>query len=359
MFRNRTGTALKEVLESHGEDGAVRIVRETLESGQMQPEDYSIKEIWDACTKGASVTEAVASTSFPKLTGELINSTLISAYDGAATIGDDLITTVSSNVEIETFAGITAAETPIEVGEGQEYSDSSITEKYVTARSRKFGRLLSLTEETLYFDKTGQIIDRAREIGTQAAQYKEMQIVQGAIDQLSGASVYNPSSVGTAVYSTTNGNLKSSNAFSEGGLEAVQRLAHIMKNDSLGDDEDSYILINLENTVLLVPQELELEAWQMANSILIPEGSENAMNFYKGKFKVRSSPYLTADSATTWYWGDFKKNYRWVEVWPLQTFTQPPTHEDAFKSDIKTRFKVRYFGTPTFLDVKYVFKSTA
>ena len=357
MFRNKTKQALRDVIESHGEDGAYRIVTEALASGKLHPEDFSIREIWEATTNGASVHEAVASSAFPKITGALINAKIIAAYDAVAKIGDQLVTTVPSNMQIETIAGFTEAETPEEVGEGQDYPSSTIAEKYVTIQNKKFGRMIDVTEETIYFDKTGQILQRATRIGQKAAQYKEQLIVEGIQDI--NTNVYNPSGIPTALYSTGNGNLKTNNPFGEAGLEEMMKLAQLMKDDSLGKGNDDYIYIDPNNLVVVVPIDLLVETWQLANSAKVPESAENAENFWKGRFTPLSSPYVTQRSTTTWYWGNFKEDFWWTEVWPLQTIAQAPGHDDEFKKDIKARTKTRFFGNVGAVSYQHSFKSTA
>lgn len=361
-FRNKMGTALHNLLESQGPDGATRVVRDLLETGKIQPADFSLREIWEQCTfhefgKIVPATEAIASSSFPKITGELINSRIISAYDGVKMIGDQLVTTVQSNVERPKVAGFTDAETPEEVPELHEYKDSTITEKWVTGQNIKYGRLLSVSEEMIMFDQTGQVLDRARRIGMKAAQWRERLILQGIQDI--NTTVYRPQEVPTAFYSTANGNLKTSNAFGESGMEEIEVLVHNQKDDSLGVDTDDYIGVAIMNPMVLIPKALDVEASQLANSTLVPESNDNAINTFKGKFEVLTSPFVSQQSATTWYYGDFKEDFWWTEVWPLQTFTQPANNQDAFKFDIKARFKTRMFGGIMAVDFKHSYKSTA
>jgi hypothetical protein len=194
-------------------------------------------------------------------------------------------------------------------------------------------------------------------IGKKAAQYKERLILRGVQDL--DTNVYRPSGVPTAFFSATNRNLITTNSFGETGLTACRVRAASMKDDSIGVSDDDYILIDLDNTQVLVPADLEVQAWELANSMLTPEGAENAANFFKGRFQVVTSPYVGAQSTTTWFWGDFKQDFAWVEVWPLQVLTQKPGHEDEFKADIKARVKVRMYGSVAALDFKHVFKNTA
>lgn len=361
MFRDKEGMSMRDLIESQGEAGAIEVVRNCLETKKLKPEDFSIREIWEALhgiiRYSKDIAESVVSSAFPKITGEIINAKVINAYNGAISIGDMLVTNVPSNLQTETFAGFTETETPEEVGEGQAYNDSTITEKWVSVRATKFGRKITVTEEAIFFDRTGQILVRAQRIGLKAAQYRERKIMRGVQDL--DTNVYNPSGVATAFYSAANNNLIASNPFNDDGLDAVMLKASQMKDDSLGTIDDDFINIDLNNAIVLVPQQLRRVAWEYANTIKAPATAENADNFFKGLFQVVSSPYVTQNSATTWYWGDFKQDFIWQDVWPLQTIAAPANHPAAFDNDIKAQIKVRMFGNVGALDTKHVIKSTA
>jgi hypothetical protein len=361
-FREKTKTALRELLESHGEDQVVDIIKEGIEKKTFRPEDFSLRETWEACQTAAglstNIQEAITSSAFPKITGELINSRLIAAYESASLIGDELCTTVSSNVQMETIAGFTDAEGPEEVGENQDYKDSTISEKYVTADNVKFGRMISITEEMIFFDKTGQVLEKARRIGLKTAQKREKLILQGVQDI--NSNVYKPSGVASALFTAARGNLITSAPFGESSLEALRKSAQLMKDDSEGSEADmDYVMIDLNNMIVLVPADLEVEAWQMANSALTPESGENAGNFFKSRFQVRTSPWVTSQSSTTWFAGNPKEDFWWMEVWPLQVISQAAGHDDSFKKDVKARHKVRFYGTVTCIDTKHWFKMTS
>lgn len=361
MFRDKEGMSMRDLIESQGEAGAIEVIRNCLETKKLRPEDFSIREVWEALhgaiRSNRDIAESIVSSAFPKITGELINAKVINAYNGAIRIGDMLVTNMPSNLQQETFAGFTEAETPEEVGEGMPYNDSTITEKYVTVRASKFGRTISITEEAIFFDRTSQILVRAQRVGLKAAQYKEKKIMRGVQDL--DTNVYNPSGVATAFYSAGNNNLITSNPFSDEGLDAVMLKASQAKDDSLGVIDDDFIDIDLNNAIVLVPQQLRRVAWEYANTMKAPATAENADNYFKGLFTVLSSPYVTQNSATTWYWGDFKQDFIWQDVWPLQTIAAPANHPAAFDKDIKAQIKTRMFGNIGALDFKHVFKSTS
>lgn len=347
MFRDRMKMAFKDLMEQVGPQGAVTVVQELLKEKKMKPEDFSIKEIY----------EAVTSDIFPIITGELINAKVLDAYKAAPTIGDQLVTTVPSKLELERFAGFTAAETPEQVPEGMGYNYANVGEKYVTITNAKYGKLIAVTEEAIFFDRTGQLLMRAQQIGEKAAYYREKQIVEKVVDKNSDA--YAVSGTAGAVYRTSASgvlrvNSKATTPFGEAGLEEAFKLMHNMTDES-GD----YVFINQANLYLLVPQDLYLEAMQMVQSTLTPENADNAVNIYKGAFKVLTSPFITALSSSTWYLGDFRQDFVWTEVWPLETMAMKPGSEDEFKKDIKAQFKVRYYGGCGAIDHKHSYKFTA
>jgi hypothetical protein len=65
------------------------------------------------------------------------------------------------------------------------------------------------------------------------------------------------------------------------------------------------------------------------------------------------------DDAADWFLGDFKKQFVWQEIWPLQTQRAQQNDEAQFRRDIVARFKVRYYGGISALDHRYVVKSNA
>ena len=125
------------------------------------------------------------------------------------------------------------------------------------------------------------------------------------------------------------------------------------------DENGDPVFIDEMNVKLLYPQDLNVEVLQMARSTKVPEGNENADNIYVGTFKPMKSPWITRQSATTWYYGTFVEDFVWYEIWPLQTFTAKPGNYREFTADIKSQHKVRYYGDIAARDFRHSYKSTA
>ena len=368
---------LREIYESMGAPKVEAIILKAIKEKKIEAEDLSLRELWEAFTDnmpvmnrnpdhfkffpevgllGRTKREAIGTGSFEKITGALINAKLIEGYDSIDVIWPNLVTEMKGTLKKETITGITAQVFPVLVGEGEDYKGTGVDEKYVTVKSLKYGRLVEVTEEMVFFDQTGQVLTRANRLGEMCAQHKEKLIVEGAQDV--GSNNYYPGDTATAVFRTTSGqaNSTSSTPFNAAGLAAIEKLAHQMKDDSL---ETNYIGVNILGKPGLFPVDLMEEAWELSNNPEHPETAERAKNYWKGKYVPFTSPYVTNQSTTTWYWGDFKRDCAWINIWPLQTFTAKPGNYREFEADIVSRHKVRYYGGFGWLDFRHVFQATA
>ncbi|MEZ6143840.1 MAG: hypothetical protein R3B91_00100 [Planctomycetaceae bacterium] len=78
-----------------------------------------------------------------------------------------------------------------------------------------------------------------------------------------------------------------------------------------------------------------------------------------GQLEVLSSPFIDevgGQAANDWYIGDFRRQFVWTEIWPVQTFLQRNDSEVAFDRDVVLRVKARYFGGISAVDTLCVTK---
>lgn len=360
-FRDNARGNLRDLVESHGTQTITNILVEQLQQGKLKPDEMSLRELWDAYTNFANPAtpvhklEAVTTGALTTVTGELINAKIIAGYQMPGLIGDQLVTIIPSKVKEEKVAGFSDVAPPEEVPEHIPYKDSTFGDKYVTVKNYKYGRILSITEEAIHFDQTAQILKHAQRIGQRASLFREEKILR-AVQDLDTAAYY-PSGTATALYSATHGNLITGNALSSAGLSAVERAAQMMQSDAMEDP--GYIMLALYGSQLLIPSELSSTAWELATGTEHPETAERALNYWKNRFTPLTSPYITAQSSSTWYWGNFAESFVLTEVWPLQTFSAAPGHEDEFHKDVKFKYKIRmYFGIGA-TDYRLVYRCTA
>lgn len=390
-------TSLRSLIESHGPAGFYHKVVELLNERQVTPDDFSYHELADACgvlprlrslpqAPPASVTAlsesnpGVGANLFQVVTGELIGRKVIEGYeDDAGFIGDQLVTVVPSRFRNTRIAGFRALAGPTEVPEGHPYEESGFEEKYVTTLESKQGRILSINEELIAFDQTGEINRRAMALGYYLRQERERAIVRAVTDAdaAAGRYVYRPAGQGVALYKTDGshrnyvgaGNTTSPDYDAAVPLEDWTDIEEVLayratqvKDDRVDGDQRPIVAPARQ---LLVPEGLRGTARRIVNStevqVSTDDGDTRFANPIHGTLEVLSSPFIDEQgdgAASHWYLGDFRRQFIWTEIWPVQTFLQRTESEAAFERDVVLRVKARYFGGISAVDTLFVTKVT-
>lgn len=399
------GTSLKRLIESHGPDGFYHKVVELLNEKKLAADDFSYHELAEACGvlprlrglresfgQAARLTSSpdsvtallresnpgVNSSLFQIVTGELIGRKVIEGYeDDAGFIGDQLVTVIPSRVRNTRIAGFRALAGPTEVHEGHPYEESSFEEKFVTSQESKQGRILSINEELIAFDQTGEINRRAMALGYYLRQERERTIIRAVTDAdaAAGRFVYRPSGNGRALYATDGslrnyigtGNTVSPDFSSPVPLvdwtdieEVLHYRATQVKDDRI-DGEQRPIVAPVKQ--ILVPESLRGTARSIVHSTEIrvstDDGQTQFANPVHNLLDVLSSPFVDEPggaAVSDWYIGDFRRQFVWTEIWPVQTFLQQSESGAAFDRDVVLRIKARYFGGVSAVDTAFVTK---
>lgn len=406
---------IKMMRDTWGDQGFIHVFADLLEgrdaSGRevprVRPEDISIRMLWEAlvgpveqtltCAQRSSgrsnyieIQEAVESTAFPSATGVLIAARVIESYRTPGLIGDELVTTMPSRLKSERIVGFTSLEGPREVPEGGPYEESSFEEKYVTTETAKKGRILEITEEAIFFDQTGQLLLRAGRLGELTALEREETILAG-VTGVAGASnvvaggmiyrpVYRPSGTAEALYAASNNNLLSTATPLVDWTdidEAMRYHAENVKDDRAVSGErrpivfmprDLLVANKLRATAARIISATEVRSQPGAADATQVTITANPIQSITPGLRVLSSPlldYLAGvsgsgyDDSDDWFLGDFKKQFVWQEIWPLQVVRAPQDSDARWDRDVVARFKVRYYGGIAAIDERYVIKVNA
>ncbi len=392
------GTSLSTLIESHGPQGFYHKLCQLLNEKQLTPDDFSYHELAEACgvlprlralresplSDGpvsqllSEANPGVSSTLFQVVTGELIGRKVIEGYDDdSGFIGDRLVTVMPSRMRSTRIAGFTALAGPTQVPEGHPYEESNFTEKSVTTLESKQGRILSINEELIAFDQTGEINRRAMSLGYYLRQERERTIVRAVTDAdaSTGQYVYRPDGTGQQLYKSNGSNRNfigvgntTSTAFNAAVPlvdwtdieEALQYRATEVVDDRV-DGNPRPVVIPARQ--LLVPEALRGTARSIVNSTEITvTTSENETRFANpvhGELEVLSSPFIDeqgGQATSDWFIGDFRRQFVWTEIWPVQTFLQRSESEAAFERDVVLRVKARYYGGISAVDTLCVTK---
>lgn len=328
-----------------------KAIREMIKEKKLAPEKVDFRGLWEQLVVMRDLEENIVSSGFPNIAGEIISSAIIQGYESFPKAGDKLARTVPSKLKVSLIPGWKAIGKIREVHEREKYGQvQPPDEKTVTIKNRKYGGLMDLTKEDIFFDQTGQLIDRARGVGEEAARFKEEIILNASIDKDSNA--YS----GGALYSGGNGNLLTSTPLGTDGWEDVDTELTAKTDDATGKP----IWVFGDKPVMMVAAGLKHTALKLLHNERGDLGTGNLdVNLAKDQFDVVVNPYMTKTS-TDWFYGSFKRQLRWEEVWPLETFMRTGQDtKDGFESDVIQQFKVSLYGGAGHDDFKYVMKCTA
>lgn len=391
-------TNMKGLIESLGAEGFYHKLCTLLNEKQLSVDDFSYYELAEACgvlptlrrlhewsPPGAPVASllresnpGMSSSLFQVVTGELIGRKVIQGYeDSTGFIGDKLVQVMPNRLKNTKIAGFRALSGPAEVPEGHCYEESSFDEKFVTTMESKQGRILSINEELIGFDQTGEINRRAMALGYYLRQERERTIVRAVTDADAGSGhyVYRPGGVGQTLYAANGsnrnwigvGNTTSPDFATLAPLSdwtdidfALNYRATEVKDDRT-DGTTRPIMAPVKQ--LLVPERLRGTARSIVHSTEVTvtndDQSQTYANPVQGLVEVLSSPLIDEQGGAAladWYIGDFRRQFVWTEIWPVQTFLQRSDSEAAFDRDVVLRVKVRYYGGVSAVDTAFVTK---
>ncbi len=392
------GQSVRNLIETLGAEGFYHKICGLLNEKKLSVEDFSYYELAEACgvlprlrqlrelappTEGLAQAlqesnPGVGTNLFQIVTGELIGRKVIEGYeDDSGFIGDKLVSVMPSRVRNQRIAGFKALAGPTEIPEGHPYEESTYEEKYVTTEEAKQGRILSINEELIAFDQTGEINRRAMALGFYLRQERERTIVRAVTDADAGSSkyVYRPNGTGQQLYKTNGSNrnwVGSGNTTSTGfntavplvdwtDLEAILHYRATEVKDDRIDGTSRPIVMPVKQ--LLVPEQLRGTALSIVNSTEVDvtngDHETKVANPVRGLVEVLSSPFVDeqgGQAVNDWYLGDFGRQFVWTEIWPVQTFLQRSDSEAAFDRDVVLRVKVRYYGGISAVDTAFVTK---
>ncbi len=392
------GQNVHDLVESLGAEGFYQKVCTLLNEKKLTPDDFSYYELADACgvlpmlrrvREAAPVAgnltgmlresnPGVGSNLFQVVTGELIGRKVIEGYeDDGGFIGDKLVTVLPSRLRNQKIAGFKALAGPTEVAEGHPYEESTFEEKFVSTQETKQGRILSINEELIAFDQTGEINRRAMALGYYLRQERERTIVRAVTDAEAASAnyVYRPNGAGSELYKTDGSN---SNWVGAGNTTSpafnaavplvdwtdVETVLHYRATEVTDDRLDGTARpIVMPVKQLLVSENLRGTARSVVHSTEITvtdaDSETRFANPVHSLAEVLSSPFIDeqgGQAANDWYLGDFRRQFVWTEVWPVQTFLQRNDSQAAFDRDVVLRVKVRYYGGVSAVDTRFVTK---
>ena len=289
--------------------------------------------------------EAATTGEFPNLLREDFEDILLSAYAEAPSVLLPLCRRVPSNKESETYRGMKIIQDQDEViPEGDEYPEIMLGEKdTVTITNRKYGGIISVTDEMMMYNKLAEFNRLAAMEGNALNRTVESKIAS-AIETSGNYTAYG------STLTLTRANL--------------ELMATKFKQQTETAADGSTVNINIAPDTLLIPEDLEFDARRILNSTLIPGSANNDVNVMKGAYNIVVCQQLS--SASVWYLlkSKFPNGLVFQSVVgpPPQLFTQDvkssQVSDSVFRYD-KINYKARLIFGVGVIDAKYCLRSTA
>jgi len=311
---------------------------------------------------------AITTSAFPVLCGDLVVSAFQASYDAVPTISDMLVTEMrdpNKNTWLSHIVPLSIDQDSVK--EGDDFPQMTATEEPVMIPSRRQGRMITITRELIDENRVGDIKGMVNGLGEWAAEDVETWTLRKVTDQDSDA--YRPNGTAEALYSGTarartgsGGNLNTSAGLVDyTDLEAARADLTAMKN-YLGHRISPRYPLDL-----VVPDALLYKALRLTQSPFVPEQTTTTLQTSRnewnlgGKFSTRviSSPKLDDLSTTTWYLGNFDKQFvrKWKFEFEYSTLGEGT--ESYLRSRIAFQARVAYDCTTGAIDYNRVMANTA
>ncbi|MCC6419938.1 MAG: hypothetical protein IT429_17015 [Gemmataceae bacterium] len=394
------GQNLKALVESDGLRGTCGKLREALGAGELRTGEFSVRELaeafcgsswvsrlhesnlsrWGSVSVMEAAGEGVDVTAFSNITGQLIFSEIHQGWEQAVFVGDRLFRNVPTKLDGEKIPGIGRITGEGEtIHPGKEYPEIGFGEQYwETPSTTKHGMIVSLTKETIFFDRTALVLKRAGEVGERLRMNKEkrqLACFAGLSVKVSPTETFNGNNhvwkgVSYNTYQTASNaigiNAKASTELVD--WSDVQEAEQLFV-DLLDPDTGNPVLVN-PTTMVVTPRKFRT-AKRILSATEVRHGDHDAANAIvtiggnpvASAYEVLTSPILyqllltagetPANARNYWWLGEPQKAFWYMENWPLTVVQAPVNSEKEFSQDIVQRWKASERGVPWCADPRY------
>lgn len=386
---------LAKLAATHSPKAVEAVVTECLELGRegkpggVTSEEFSIRDLFEHLVpdgrealryfnpshQAVCAMEAdVDTTLFSNITGQVIYSRILEAYQHEAFVFSKLIPSVQTQfLDGEKIAGMAHVGDQADVvAEGAQYPRDTFSEEYIeTPATEKRGNIVSLTKEAIFADRTGLILKRAAAIGEWLGINKEKRLIQVVVGATNN---YKRNGVSIDTYQTATPWINDhSNPLTDWqDIEASELLFASMVDPNTGEPIllggmdlvvtpfkyrtaqrvlNATEVIHTNGDVETVSSSPSMSAYGLHRSALMYQQLQ--VTAANGGLEVSA-----ANAKEYTFLGDFRKAFNYMEVFPLTTVQAPQNSYLSFERDIVFEVKASERGVGAVVDPRYVVRST-
>lgn len=381
---------LKRMYEANGAEETAKHLREALQTGDLKPEDFSIRELAEATLSPERVRQmdprhggefllesgdGVDATAFTNIAGQIVQAKILDAYHHEAFVLSRLVDTIPTRLDGERIPGIGRISDEVaEVHPGMPYPSLGFAEDFIdTPQTTKRGFIVPVTREAVFFDRTHLILQRASEVGEVLGLNKEKRLLDLLIGVTNnyvwkGAAYNTYSSTGLGVAPDGNWiNQMTEELVDWTDVDAAEQLFADILNPNTGEP------VLVQATTVLVMPAYRHAAHRIFNAAEITYGTADAptsttvanplgnYTIVESRLAYRrllNAGYDAAAAKKWWFIGDFRKAFAYMENWPITVAQSSANSEADFNQDIVVRFKASERGAAAVINPRYVVKST-
>lgn len=317
---------------------------------------------------------AVQTTDFSNIIGQIAYADVLNNFDQDQNgyIGDQLLTVIPATTgQKEMIPGVTLIGDQSErVGENDDYPTAGIGEQFIVLPEIfKHGFIMNITEETLFEDKTGLVLQNFNKVAESMAIHLEKERLNTCLGITSSYSRNGGPVQATYATSHTEGagnNLISNTLFDRSSLNTAKlHFNNLVDPDtgepiSMGRDYQIVVPDALEWTLgdILTARGYSSDPVRAASAVSMQ--TDNPIFMGGRSYQPLSNLYvsLATTNDTTWFIGNFKKAFVERTIYPATVEMQDRTSDLAFSKDIISRIKVKRRSVPGVKDWRYVQKHT-
>jgi hypothetical protein len=338
--------SVREIFEQFVPDGreAVNMLRPQSQGG------YQLQES----------AQVVDTSLFANIIGQIMYTSTLKGYTMASLVGDLLVETIQTPFNGEKIPGIGRLGDDLEtIPEGGEYPNAIIAEEYVsTPETIKRGLIMDVTREAVFFDRTGVLLNECGMMGERVAVNKEKRI----LDVVCGiVTIYRRNDQPAEATYQSDNTVTSTALLDWSSIDAVQQKANVQTDPTNGEP------ISLDLDTVMVPKALEQTGKRIVNASMVRQTTNSNVATYvndnqlKQSYNLVSGQYVRqrTSSDSTWFAGQPKKAFVYMQNWPLQVTQAAENTEVGFTRDILARFKASERGAAAVRDRRFMFKVTA
>lgn len=380
---------LEGVRESVMPNKAVCDLCTAIMDGEVTARDYSIRRVFESLVpdgreivntwqgnepgRGVSlIRESINTSAFANINQTFLHKEVLAQFDKPELIARMLVDIIPTSDKWERIPGVgQLGDQAAIVKEGDNYPYATLSEDWIqTQETEKRGVIVPVTKEAIFFDKTGLVLQRATQVAEWLAINWEKRIldtVLGIVDRYDRKSRGLLPTYGTATGGRDWVNTQANPLIDHLSIED----ADLLFDDIVDYDTGEPIVIG--EPQMLVPKALLATARRIINATEIVTGTRDVSdvgfgtqtksdNPYRGRMPDPISNQYVANrssSNTTWWYGDFKKAFKYYENWAPQAVTAPTNNDDEFERDIAVKTKISEMGQVAVVQPRAVQRNTA